>query len=62
MATKALKAEEAAEVTGVTADWTRKIVRRYNEEGPQGVYDKRKANGTEPLLSRAIEPFHRKGA
>lgn len=46
-----LSASETADVTGFCSDWVRKIIRRYNKEGPDGIEDKRKYNGNEPILS-----------
>ena len=46
-----LKTEEVAKVIGYSAGWVRVLARRYNQEGPQGVEDKRKENGVEPLLN-----------
>jgi transposase len=48
-----LSANEAALVVGRTPDAVRKVVRRYNKEGPDGLKDKRKGNsGRKPLLTR----------
>jgi transposase len=45
---------EAAEVTGYSTRWVRAVVRRYNEDGPDGLGDRRHANrGGEPLLDAA---------
>jgi len=44
--------QEVAQVTGYSLDWIRKIVRRYNQLGPDGLGDRRHENpGGEPLLS-----------
>ncbi len=48
----ALKPSEAAEVTGVSPDWVRKLMRRYNKEGADGIFDKRKENGKDLILSK----------
>jgi transposase len=45
-----LSTEEVSKVIGYSSDWVRKLARRYNEEGPDGIEDKRKHNGTEFLL------------
>jgi transposase len=43
---------EVAAVTGYGLDWIRKLVRRYNAQGPGGIGDKRHQNpGRAPLLS-----------
>jgi transposase len=42
---------EVAEVTGYSTRWVREVVRRYNEQGPEGLADGRHANpGAAPLL------------
>lgn len=46
--------QEVAQVTGYSLDWIRKIVRRYNQKGIEGLGDRRHDNpGGEPLLSQA---------
>lgn len=46
--------QEVAQVTGYSLDWIRKIVRRYNQKGIEGLGDRRHDNpGGEPLLSEA---------
>lgn len=43
-----------AESTGYSANWIREIARRYREDGPAGVGDRRHANpGAAPLLDGA---------
>jgi transposase len=45
---------ETAEVTGSSARWVREVVRRYNEQGPDGLADRRHANpGAAPLSDAA---------
>ena len=46
-----LNTEEVAKVIGYSPGWVRRIARRYNEEGPDGIEDKRKHNGVAPLLN-----------
>ena len=42
---------EVARVTGYSVNWVREIARRYREEGPGGVGDRRHGNpGAPPLL------------
>ncbi len=41
---------EVAELVGYRRDWIRRIVRRYNAEGPDGVGDRRAQNGSSPML------------
>jgi transposase len=47
-----LKADEVAKIIGCTADWVRKLARRFNSEGPLGLRDKRSENGNDPLLNK----------
>jgi transposase len=43
--------QEVADVTGYSTRWVRELVRRYNEQGPEGLADRRHANaGAAPLL------------
>jgi len=43
---------EVAEATGYSPEWIREISRRYNEQGAQGIGDRRHSNpGASPLLS-----------
>lgn len=45
---------EVAHVTGYSANWIREIARRYREEGPRGIGDRRHGNpGARPLLDAA---------
>jgi transposase len=45
---------EAARVTGYSVNWVREVARRYREEGPSGLGDRRHGNpGGAPLLSPA---------
>lgn len=41
---------EIARLTGYRRDWIRRIVRRYNAEGPESVVDRRAENGSSPML------------
>ena len=42
---------EVADVTGYSTRWVREVVKRYNEQGPEGLADRRHANpGAAPLL------------
>jgi transposase len=44
---------EVARVTGYSINWVREIARRYREEGPAGIGDRRHTNpGAPPLLNR----------
>jgi transposase len=42
---------EVAEICGYKADWVRRLVRRYNKVGPEGLRDGRRNNGKERLMS-----------
>jgi transposase len=45
---------EVAHVTGYSVNWVREVARRYREDGPTGLGDRRHANpGAAPLLSPA---------
>src|SRR3954454_10158674 len=47
---------EVAATTGYRRRWIAEIVRRYNEDGPEGLGDRRRANaGAEPLLGAEAE-------
>ena len=47
---------EVAQVTGYGRRWVAEVVRRYNEEGPDGLGDRRRANaGARPLLGAGDE-------
>ena len=43
--------EEVARVTGFKSDWVRRLVRRYNTEGPAAIRNRVKDNGKDPMLS-----------
>src|SRR5436190_18916018 len=45
---------EVARVTGYSVNWVREIARRYREDGPTGIGDRRHGNpGAAPLLDAA---------
>jgi transposase len=45
---------EVARVTGYSVNWVREIARRYREDGPTGIGDRRHGNpGAPPLLDAA---------
>src|SRR3954447_5862393 len=47
---------EVAQVTGYGRRWVAEVVRRYDEEGPDGLGDRRRANaGARPLLGAGDE-------
>lgn len=51
MEDKNYSSEEVSRIMGVSSDWVRKIVRRYNKDGAKGIEDKRKYNGNKPILN-----------
>src|SRR5690242_15464157 len=47
---------EVAQITGYGRRWVAEVVRRYDEEGPDGLGDRRRANaGARPLLGAGDE-------
>ena len=48
-----MKVEQVAEITGLSADWVRKIARRYNATGPEGIVDghKKSPGGKDKALT-----------
>ena len=42
---------QVADMTGCSADWVRKLVRRYNKNPAKGLSDHRKNNGNAPIPS-----------
>lgn len=45
------KTNEIARATGYSSVWVRQVIHRYNDEGPDGLIDRRKFNpGATPLL------------
>jgi transposase len=46
-----LTVPQAAALAGYSAVWLRKLLRRWNDHGPAGLADRRRANGAAPLLS-----------
>lgn len=42
---------EVSELISCKPDWVRRLVRRWNASGPDGLKDGRKSNGRKPLLS-----------
>lgn len=47
---KSYTCSEVADLMGFTADWVRKLVRRYNADPESGLQDERKKNGKMPVL------------
>ncbi|HET8646626.1 MAG TPA: helix-turn-helix domain-containing protein [Vicinamibacteria bacterium] len=48
-----LTAEGAAQAVGLSDVWVRKLVHRYNANGPDGLADGRQGNGARPKLTEA---------
>ena len=42
--------QDVADLLGCSADWMRKLVRRYNDDPERGLKDKRRDNGNNPVL------------
>lgn len=43
--------QEAADVTGYSSRWVRRLVARYNAGGPEAMRDRRRENKRQPLLN-----------
>lgn len=43
-------ARDIADICKRKEDWVRRTVRRYNQDGPEGIEDGRRSNGRAPLL------------
>ncbi len=52
---KGYSCQDVADLQGCSADWIRKLVRRYNEDPKNGLQDKRKNNGNSPVLSEELQ-------
>ena len=48
---KSYTCSEVADLMGFTADWVRKLVRRYNDDPENGLKDERRNNGKHPVLN-----------
>lgn len=48
---KSYTCSEVADLMGFTADWVRKLVRRYNADPINGLLDERRKNGKRPVLN-----------
>jgi transposase len=48
-----LSAGRAAQAVGLTPAWGRALLKRWNERGPAGLADGRRANGANPVLTAA---------
>jgi transposase len=51
LATQSMSSKDIAEIVRYGQRWVEKLIQRYNEEGPKGLFDKRKCNKSEKLLS-----------
>ena len=47
--------QDVAELMGLSADWVRKLVRRYNEDPANGLKDRRHENGNKPVLDDQLQ-------
>jgi len=43
--------KDVSAVCGCNKDWVRRIVRRYNQDGPESLGDGRRRNGNKPILT-----------
>jgi len=44
------KTEEVAEILSFSARWVQRLVKRYNEQGPDSLSDRRLSNGAAPAI------------
>ena len=51
LALQSMSSKEIAQVVRYAQRWVEKLIQRYNEEGPNGILDKRKRNKSDKLLS-----------
>jgi len=52
---KGYSCQEVADLMGFSADWIRKLVRRYNDDPEKGLKDKRRNNGNAPVLDEELQ-------
>jgi len=52
---KGYSCQDVADLIGCSADWIRKLVRRYNEDPQKGLNDRRRGNGNTPVLNDALQ-------
>ena len=52
---KGYSCQDVADLMGFSADWVRKLVRRYNADPEKGLMDKRQGNGNAPVLDEDIQ-------
>jgi len=47
--------QDVADLQACSADWIRKLVRRYNKDPENGLKDKRRDNGNSPVLDEELQ-------
>jgi transposase len=52
---KGYSCQDVADLQGCSADWIRKLVRRYNDDPENGLKDKRRDNGNNPVLDEELQ-------
>ena len=52
---KGYSCQDVADLMGLSADWVRKLVRRYNDDPENGLKDKRRDNGNKPVLDEQLQ-------
>lgn len=52
---KGYSCQDVADLQGCSADWIRKLVRRYNDDPENGLKDKRQDNGNNPVLNEKLQ-------
>ena len=52
---KGYSCQDVSDLMGVSADWVRKLARRYNDDPENGLKDKRRDNGNAPILDEDLQ-------
>lgn len=52
---KGYSCQDVADLMGFSADWVRKLVRRYNDDPENGLEDRRRGNGNKPILDDELQ-------
>lgn len=52
---KVYSCQDVADLQGCSADWIRKLVHRYNDDPKNGLKDKRRNNGNNPVLDEELQ-------
>ena len=52
---KGYSCQDVADLQGCSVDWIRKLVRRYNDDPENGLKDKRRDNGNNPVLDDELQ-------